>query len=57
MILLAKFAAGVAGLYVLVVVPALPTAGKGQSGRLLRRPQRDHHAATVVDFCTAVPTG
>ena len=34
--------------------PALPAAGKGQSGRLLRRPQRDHHAATVADFCTAV---
>ena len=35
--------------------PALPVARKGQSGRVLLRPQRDHHAATVVDFCTAVP--
>jgi uncharacterized OsmC-like protein len=33
--------------------PSLPSR-KGQSGRLLRRPQRDHHAATVADFCTAV---
>jgi hypothetical protein len=35
--------------------PSLPSR-KGQSGRLLRRPQRDHHAATVADFCTAVST-
>ena len=34
--------------------PALPAAGKGQSGRLLRRPQRAYPAATVADFCTAV---
>ena len=33
--------------------PALPVARKGQSGRVLLRPQRDHHAATVVEFCTA----
>ena len=33
--------------------PALPVARKGQSGRLLRRPQRVHPAATVVDFVTA----
>jgi putative transposase len=37
--------------------PALPAAGKGQSGRLLRRPQRAYPAATVADFCTAVSTG
>ena len=36
--------------------PALPVARKGQSGRVLLRPQRDHHAATVVDLCTAVLT-
>ena len=30
--------------------PQVPDVGKGQSGRLSRRPQRDHHAATVVDF-------
>ena len=36
--------------------PALPVARKGQSGRVLLRPQRDHHAATVDDFCTAVST-
>jgi hypothetical protein len=36
--------------------PSLPSR-KGQSGRLLRRPQRDHHAATVADFCTAVSIG
>ena len=36
--------------------PALPVARKGQSGRLLRRPQRAYPAATVVDFCTAVST-
>jgi hypothetical protein len=33
--------------------PALPVARKGQSGRVLLRPQRDDHAATVVEFCTA----
>ena len=32
--------------------PALPVARKGQSGRLLRRPQRNYPAATVEDFCT-----
>jgi hypothetical protein len=37
--------------------PALPAAGKGQSGRLLRRPQRAYPAATVADFCTAVSKG
>jgi hypothetical protein len=36
--------------------PALPATGKGQSGRLLRRPQRAYPAATVADFCTAVST-
>jgi len=37
--------------------PTLPTARrKVKGGRLLRRPQRDHHAATVDDFLTAVPT-
>ena len=35
---------------------ALPAARKGKRGRLLRRPPRDHHAATVADFCTAVLT-
>ncbi len=34
--------------------PALPVARKGQSGRLLRRPQQDYPAAPVADFCTAV---
>ena len=33
--------------------PALPDNRKGQSGRLLRRPQRDYPAATVADFSTA----
>ncbi len=33
--------------------PALPVASKGQSGRLSRRPQQDHPAAPVADFCTA----
>ncbi len=37
--------------------PTLPAAGKGQTGQPLRRPQRDHQAATVVDFRTAVPNG
>ena len=37
--------------------PALPVARKGKSGRLLRRPQRDHPAATVADFRTGVHTG
>ena len=36
--------------------PTLPVARKGQSGRLLRRPQRDNPAAFVAHFCTAVPT-
>ncbi|HYN46023.1 MAG TPA: transposase [Allosphingosinicella sp.] len=27
---------------------------KGQTGRVLLRPQRDNHAATVAHFCTAV---
>ena len=30
--------------------PTLPVARKGQSGRLLRRPQRGYPAATVADF-------
>ena len=34
--------------------PALPVARKGKGGRLLRRPQQGHPAATVADFCTAV---
>nr|WP_235674151.1 hypothetical protein [Paracoccus sp. (in: a-proteobacteria)] len=34
--------------------PALPVARKGKGGRLLRRPQRAHPDATVVDFLTAV---
>ncbi|MCZ7675391.1 MAG: DEAD/DEAH box helicase family protein [Roseovarius sp.] len=34
--------------------PALPVARKGKGGRLFRRPQQDHPAATVADFCTAV---
>jgi len=29
---------------------------KGQSGRVLLRPQRDHHAASLADFLTAVST-
>ena len=33
--------------------PTLPVARKGQSGRLLRRPQRGYPAATVADFSTA----
>ena len=37
--------------------PALPGVRKGKSGRLLRRPQPDHPAATVDEFCTAVLTG
>ena len=36
--------------------PALPAARKGQSGRLLRRPQQDHPAATVADYCSAAYT-
>jgi hypothetical protein len=36
--------------------PALPVARKGKGGRLLRRPQRAHPAATVADFLTAVLT-
>jgi len=34
--------------------PALPVTRKGKGGRLLRRPQQAHPAATVADFCTAV---
>ncbi|CUH40056.1 hypothetical protein JSE7799_02785 [Jannaschia seosinensis] len=34
--------------------PALPAAREGKGGRLLRRPQQAHPAATVADFCTAV---
>jgi hypothetical protein len=34
--------------------PALPVARKGKGGRLLRRPQQAHPAATVADFRTAV---
>ena len=33
--------------------PARPGVRKGKSGRLLRRPQPDHPAATVDEFCTA----
>ena len=33
--------------------PTLPADRKGQSGRLLRRPQRGYPAATVADFSTA----
>ena len=36
--------------------PARPGVRKGKSGRLLRRPQPDHPAATVDEFCTAVLT-
>ena len=31
--------------------PTLPAARKGKGGRLLRRPQQGHPAATVADFC------
>jgi hypothetical protein len=34
--------------------PALPAVREGKRGRLLRRPPRDHPAATVADFLTAV---
>jgi len=34
--------------------PTLPAARKGKGGRLLRRPQQAHPAATVADFRTAV---
>jgi hypothetical protein len=34
--------------------PALPVARKGQSGRVLLRPQRAYPAATVAESCTAV---
>ena len=33
----------------------MPSHKKGKSGRLLRRPQRGYPAATVAEFCTAVP--
>ena len=36
--------------------PALPVTRKGKGGRLLRRPQQAHPAATVADFRTAVLT-
>ncbi len=36
--------------------PALPAARKGKGGRLLRRPQQGHPAASVADFLTAVLT-
>jgi len=35
---------------------AFPVAGKGKGGRLLRRPQRTHPAASAVDFLSAVLT-
>ena len=34
--------------------PAPPVARKGKVGRLLRRPQQGHTAATVADFLTAI---
>lgn len=34
--------------------PALPAARKGQTGRVLLRPQPDYPTATVADFRTAV---
>ena len=34
----------------------LTVARKGKSGRLLRRPQQDYPAATVVEYCSAVLT-
>ena len=34
--------------------PTLPVARKGKGGRLLRRPQQAHPAATMADFRTAV---
>jgi hypothetical protein len=34
--------------------PTLPVARKGKGGRLLRRPQQAHLAATVADFRTGV---
>ena len=34
--------------------PALPEIRKRQNGQLLRRPQQDCPAATVVEFSTAV---
>ena len=37
-----------------VNAPALPVARKGQTAQILLRPQRDHHAATMAEFCTAV---
>ena len=37
--------------------PALPASRKGKGGRLLRRPQQAHPAATAADFLTAVLTG
>src|SRR6056297_1990517 len=36
--------------------PTLPVTRKGKGGRLLRRPQQAHPAATVADFRTAVLT-
>jgi hypothetical protein len=36
--------------------PALPVTRKGKGGRLLRRPQQAHPAATVAYFRTAVLT-
>ena len=35
-------------------IPALPVARKGQSGKVLLCPQRDYHATSVANFCTAV---
>ncbi|MDO7837617.1 hypothetical protein Q4610_21530, partial [Sphingobium sp. HBC34] len=38
--------------------PHLPdSAERLQGGRLLRRPQQDYPAATVVEYCSAVLTG
>ena len=37
--------------------PALPVTRKGKRGRLLSRPQRDHPAAPVDEFVTAVLIG
>ena len=34
--------------------PALPVAGKGQSGKVLLCPQQDYPATSVANFCTAV---
>lgn len=34
--------------------PALPATSKGQTGNILRCPQRDYHTTSVAHFCTGV---